>query len=862
LSESSIDRTLRLFRLLFKGREDVFALRWEIPAGSPGEKEKSGYMPAYLYDPYRYRAHKMKGGTFQSYADKKYLPLTDEQVTKHLNGEQFMGVYPLLQDNSSWFIAADFDDQNWVADNDRIPCVEKKFDIQNGLSFGSINLPDTIDPGNYHLIAYTNVVNTYKTPQVFFSQAITIKSISEPPFKATLQLLDTVPDSDIIRAAINVSLPESRSKIKPDVTYSLGRWNSKVDLDKRNSGVIILTKNDIEKAGVAPVLLVAVNYNEQRQYLRVDLPSNNIQRVNLHFFPEGGNLINGVESVVALESKTGSDNPTPIQGILYKNDRPIDTIFTNNYGIGKFRLRPDIQAKYHLRVKANGILLNDTVINLPAIQDHGVVIQVDRAVVKDTLRVKAFAGKNMKVRMLIHNYREGFASFDLSVKPEGSMATVAISLVPKGIAAITIVDTLGRPLAERLFFAHFSENVKVDISTDKTSYTAREKVTLHMKLRDANDNPVKGLVSIACVQGNRIQDSKRQDIEGYVYLTHVLSELPESPGREMNNLDYLENILLVKGWRRYSWQDMMSVTTGDTVTPYTSPAITGVVKYSGKKIKKPVELSFFANLPLVDVLQTDNEGRFVLTREQLLTENGQDFSLSVNEKNKERYTIEINDPFRDITQTVAASMQVITNEIKQTSQTTEDHQLRGLQHAVTLQEVIIKGRSNNSIYGIKPRGSNECGDFVTSFNYLNAPGYEDIATNRPPVKGQQYIDGRNYRRKSDGAIVASTEIELLQEYEVFLITYTGCATDNKAGFTKIDGIYSDGEFKGLTEGELKASEPQWLSTLFWHPGIISNENGEAEYSFYTSDITGSFRIVVQGVGAEDVLYGEYRFNVK
>lgn len=39
--------------------------------------------------------------------------MTDEQITKHLKGEQFIGIYPLLQDNTSWFIAADFDKENW-----------------------------------------------------------------------------------------------------------------------------------------------------------------------------------------------------------------------------------------------------------------------------------------------------------------------------------------------------------------------------------------------------------------------------------------------------------------------------------------------------------------------------------------------------------------------------------------------------------------------------------------------------------------------------------------------------------------------------------------------------------------------------
>jgi hypothetical protein len=59
---------IALFKSLFKGREDIFATRWE-------KGNKSGYMPVYHYDPYRYKIHKMKGGTFKDYKEKKYLPL-------------------------------------------------------------------------------------------------------------------------------------------------------------------------------------------------------------------------------------------------------------------------------------------------------------------------------------------------------------------------------------------------------------------------------------------------------------------------------------------------------------------------------------------------------------------------------------------------------------------------------------------------------------------------------------------------------------------------------------------------------------------------------------------------------------------
>jgi superfamily II DNA or RNA helicase len=102
-----VNEKLTIFKSLFKGREDIYATRWE-------KGNKNGYSPAYIFDPYRYKMHRMKGGTFQNYENKQYQTLTDGQIIKHLEGEQLIGLYPLLKDNTSWFIAADFDEDNWA----------------------------------------------------------------------------------------------------------------------------------------------------------------------------------------------------------------------------------------------------------------------------------------------------------------------------------------------------------------------------------------------------------------------------------------------------------------------------------------------------------------------------------------------------------------------------------------------------------------------------------------------------------------------------------------------------------------------------------------------------------------------------
>ncbi len=78
-------------------------------------------MPAYDLDWQEYARHREGGGSLKDFADKAYLPFSDKQLQRHLLGETTIGIYPLLKDNTSWFIAADFDQEeskkkNWSKD--------------------------------------------------------------------------------------------------------------------------------------------------------------------------------------------------------------------------------------------------------------------------------------------------------------------------------------------------------------------------------------------------------------------------------------------------------------------------------------------------------------------------------------------------------------------------------------------------------------------------------------------------------------------------------------------------------------------------------------------------------------------------
>jgi superfamily II DNA or RNA helicase len=116
---SSSAEKVALFRRLFVGRADVFPARWENR-----KTGKSGYAPACMNEWVKGVCGKpqIKCGECPHQA---FIPVSDEIVERHLRGgdrslpfggDFVAGVYPLLQDETSWFLAADFDGENWAAD--------------------------------------------------------------------------------------------------------------------------------------------------------------------------------------------------------------------------------------------------------------------------------------------------------------------------------------------------------------------------------------------------------------------------------------------------------------------------------------------------------------------------------------------------------------------------------------------------------------------------------------------------------------------------------------------------------------------------------------------------------------------------
>ncbi len=110
VSVLSTNEKVALFRRLFRGRDDVWALRWESKTSG-----KSGYSPACANEWQLGICGKprIKCGDC---AHRQLIPVSDLVIYHHLAGTHTAGMYPLLEDDSCYFLAVDFDEAEWQKD--------------------------------------------------------------------------------------------------------------------------------------------------------------------------------------------------------------------------------------------------------------------------------------------------------------------------------------------------------------------------------------------------------------------------------------------------------------------------------------------------------------------------------------------------------------------------------------------------------------------------------------------------------------------------------------------------------------------------------------------------------------------------
>ncbi len=352
-----------------------------------------------------------------------------------------------------------------------------------------------------------------------------------------------------------------------------------------------------------------------------------------HFFPEGGYLVNDVESRLAYKAVNAAGKGIDIEGVVFENG--VDTVLafkSTHLGMGNFYFKPKAGKTYVVKIKkADG---TEGVFSLPEAQAQGMTLAVDNTTSKTNIKVfinntqPQTADKGGEIFIIAH--QRGLPCF--SVKAPNTQKAIAVNIpratIPDdGIVQITLFDAEGQPRCERLVFVQQNKQINLKITSDKAEYEPREKVTLTVEATDSLGKPVVGNFSLAATDGTQVLSEKYgENLMSYLLLSSdlngndaVLRGVVEEPAYYFDKSIKtasrdLDLLMMTQGWRRFKWHDIL---TEQIQKPKflieQGLSVTGKVMRPSGKISKNVNVTLLIggdNKPLIMVGTADTAGVF------------------------------------------------------------------------------------------------------------------------------------------------------------------------------------------------------------------------------------------------------------
>jgi len=719
-----------------------------------------------------------------------------------------------------------------INNSDSSVVIQDKFLIEKGFVFGALSLPDSLPGGSYRFVANTNIKKDNQ-PDGEFVQPITIKSTTVNPLTTNISIFKAYDEqSKNGTALLKILSSDNRFVENAEIKYQIGKDKQTLLTGSAKSSIIgeLMINFPADKITADNNQLnISIKKGKDIRHVKFNLPVRNRSNYQIQFYPEGGYLVERLTSKVGFEIKDLEGTAIKATGVLYENDMVIDTLRSNSTGLGSFSICPKPSKKYY--VKLLGSEQESISNDLPAALKYGTVLTAGTAIAENDFRLHLEANNNQKVHVLVHNFADVFLHTNLILAANKTQnIRFKLDSVPIGLNAVTILDSNYRPMAERIFFAHYDQLNQTDLYTDKNEYSTRDQVNLKLNVTGKSKAPLTALVSVSCTQANRISVANNQNIIDYFYLQQHLKSLPNRPmGLKYVDQDYLNDVLLVKTWSRYKWPEAEVLNKKAALSSF---EYHGKITRRKKPLVSPIGLTTIAGENL-NFLDTDSAGRFNIPYDHLLIKEPKiSVWLGMVTDKSDLYSLDINNPQEELAKYIVQQH----FELPNTRAEVMNSGTQSITSAagIKLKEVVITKNNQNTDYA--KRTYNKCGDYVCRYNILNCPNHIADAGNSSPVTGKTYSDGKGSK-----------------------ITYQGCLeAERKPNITILKGINLPKEF--YISDITNKNEPINFSTVYWNYQVMIN--GETPISFNTGDLTGPFKIIVQGVTDGGVVYGEKEITVR
>ncbi len=283
------------------------------------------------------------------------------------------------------------------------------------------------------------------------------------------------------------------------------------------------------------------------------------RKTSFQFFPEGGNLIEGVVNTIAFKSNYNNGLPFQVDGVIKKQETgevvvPLKVVHD---GMGKFDLEIVPGEKYYAEWTDNSGAKQQTW--LPEAKQKGLALKISAQKNKLFFNLVNKTG-NDSLHVLMYMYQKVFYKTNIAVDPSSAFTgTIPLNELPSGTVQITVFDAGWQPVAERIAFINnnnYSINATVipkEINTKERSKNLLEIImadtipaNLSLSITDAafdNDVAENSIVSDFLLKG---------DLKGYIHNPAYYFTSNTDPALRAA----LDLVLLTNGWRRYNFEDL------------------------------------------------------------------------------------------------------------------------------------------------------------------------------------------------------------------------------------------------------------------------------------------------------------------
>lgn len=613
---------------------------------------------------------------------------------------------------------------------------------------------------------------------------------------------------------------------------------------------------------------------------------------DVQFFPEGGNLVNGINSIVGVKATDQYGKSVSFKGaVLNQKNDTVVRFEPLKFGIGHFTFKPESNATYHAVVTVAGKKITK---DLPGINNTGYVMNLKDNGSQLSVTVNTnLPAQNVFVFVQTHHVIKHVES--VAILNGTAIFTLDKRKLGDGISQITIFNADKKPVCERLYFKRPTKKLSIDVLTDAPQYTIRKKVDVIINTKAQANKLVTADLSFSVYKLDSLQHDDQEDILSYLWLRSDLKGNIESPGYYFNNAnttadEAVDNLMLTQGWRSFAWEDVL---TGKSPAFNFLPEFNGPI-VSGKitnKLNDQPEKDVIAYLGIpgkyvqLSAAKSDARGRLIFNMKDFYGQN--EVVAETNTAIDTNYHIEILTPFSeqfakmtlphlDITQamqstfedqTIAMQVQNIYNgeKLKQFNQPIVDsaafyghpyktYLLDNYTRFTTMEEVMREYiREANVVHSSKQ----------FHVKVVTGVGIGFLSDEDPMM----LIDGVPFFNLNKVFAVDPLKIRKLEdvpynyslgssyEHGIFSLTsykgdLGGAEIDPHAVVLDYEGLQQQRQFYSpayATEEQVSSHMPDFRNVLYWAPSINTDAAGKKQVSFYTSDQPGKYIGVVQGI---------------